>query len=388
MMKKIYISLVSSLFPFYVMYGVSPYIETVYEFLPAPGQFVNVLPACSDGETEADILAKVQSNLAGKAPGTMISLGGFGGYVTFGFDHSIVNVRGKNDFKVYGNAFSGNSEPGVIMVSKDDNDNGLPDDEWYEIKGSAHDDAECIKDYKITYYKPESEPERNTEEWDNYIRWTAEWTDGDGNPQQSNGAIPKNIYHAQTWWPKWMDTEELVFTGTKLPDNGVNTSTSETKEYWVLSAFDYGYVDNHPNTSELSEINIEWAVDKDGKPANLEYIDFIRVYNGMNQVCGWIGETSTEVLGCEDLHPELSDAVNEVSRNDIYVQNPVKGTAIIVMPEDGYLTVFDMTGNKVVGCELYTGKQEVSVAQLQPSLYVFVIKTGGQSFAYKVAVRH
>lgn len=35
----------------------------------------------------------------------MISLGGFGGYVVVGFDHTITNVTGKRDFRVLGNAF-------------------------------------------------------------------------------------------------------------------------------------------------------------------------------------------------------------------------------------------------------------------------------------------
>ena len=61
----------------------------------------------------------------------MITLGGFGGYVTVGFDHTIQNVEGLRDFRVLGNAFyananpnpdapeGGSCEPGVIMVAYD-----------------------------------------------------------------------------------------------------------------------------------------------------------------------------------------------------------------------------------------------------------------------------
>lgn len=61
----------------------------------------------------------------------MISLGGFGGYVVVGFDHTIANVVGKRDFRVLGNAFysadnpdinapeGGSCEPGVVMVAYD-----------------------------------------------------------------------------------------------------------------------------------------------------------------------------------------------------------------------------------------------------------------------------
>ena len=33
-------------------------------------------------------------------------------------------------------------------------------------------------------------------------------------------------------------------------------------------------------------------------------VDFIRVYTGVNQQCGWLGETSTELSRAEDLHVE------------------------------------------------------------------------------------
>lgn len=41
----------------------------------------------------------------------MITLGGFGGYVVMGFDHTIMNVAGKRDFRVLGNAFYADANP-------------------------------------------------------------------------------------------------------------------------------------------------------------------------------------------------------------------------------------------------------------------------------------
>ena len=49
---------------------------------------------------------------------------------------------------------------------------------------------------------------------------------------------------------------------------------------------------------------IDWAVDDRGRHVNLTHIDFIKVYNAVNQYCGWIGETSTEVAGGIDYHPD------------------------------------------------------------------------------------
>ena len=57
----------------------------------------------------------------------------------------------------------------------------------------------------------------------------------------------------------------------------------------------YGYVDNSPSVDDNSAIDIDWAVDREGNPVELPGVDFIKVYNGVNQENGWLGECSTEV---------------------------------------------------------------------------------------------
>ena len=39
---------------------------------------------------------------------------------------------------------------------QDVNGNGLPDDEWYELKGSETGNGSTIQDYEVTYYRPAS----------------------------------------------------------------------------------------------------------------------------------------------------------------------------------------------------------------------------------------
>jgi hypothetical protein len=70
----------------------------------------------------------------------------------------------------------------------------------------------------------------------------------------------------------------------------------------VLYASHWGYADNQPNTDARSGFSIEWAVDADGHPVALPGIHFVKVCTGVNQYCGWLGETSTEIAGAEDLH--------------------------------------------------------------------------------------
>ena len=117
------------------------YITKVLDFMPAPGQFTNTLPAYAEGDDQEAMNQKVLNAIGNNKRG-MISLGGFGGYVIVGFDHTIENKAGLRDFRVLGNAYKNSSEPGVIMVALDRNQNGQPDDdEWYEIAGSAHQKA-------------------------------------------------------------------------------------------------------------------------------------------------------------------------------------------------------------------------------------------------------
>ena len=173
------------------------------------------------------------------------------------------------------------------MVSKDANRNGLPDDKWYELTGSA--DKDCperlIYNYEITYTK---EDMQNTP-----------WTDNQGN----TGYVERNAWHAQEYFPLWMESP-LTFKGTRLPLNASNIG-EEDSPYWILSSLDYGYVDNKPNNDSIANsFDIGWAVDENRNPVSLDCIDFVRVYTAVNQSAGALGETSTEIAGAEDLHLE------------------------------------------------------------------------------------
>lgn len=291
------------------------YIAKVFEFKPAPGQFINDLPAANDGDTPERILSRANTYLA-KKNGDLISLGAFGGYVVFGFDHTIVNVKGKRDFRVLGNAFwaeanpnpnstmrGGSSEAGVIMVSYDKNKNGLPDDQWYEIEGGGHKMPKTIQNYEITYYRPDPNKIPVPGGTTGTVGFTdleyIYWKDNQG---KSGYLAQNNAYnHSLDYWPKWLrDQESISFKGTRLPDNAVDESG--TGSYFVQYAFLYGYADNAPNTDDDSAIDINWAIDKNGNKVTLPGIDFVKVYNGLNQQAGWLGETSTEILGATDLH--------------------------------------------------------------------------------------
>ena len=295
----------------------SKYIQAVDEYRPAPGQYVNDVPEYEEGDTEADMIRKCNERIAGLGPldAHLVALGGWGGYITFHFDHPIVNVPGQRDFAVWGNAyqemrhlvFGGMNEAGIVMVSQDENGNGKPDDTWYEISGSCDVDSigKVIYDYEVTY-------KRNP-------MGDIPWTDNHGN----NGTIDRNHYHTQEYFPQWLADDELTFRGTRLPDNMLNLSDQVDQTwspyYYVLVGFRYGYADNLPNFTDKADANsynyegcgidISWAVDENRQPVTLDFIDFVRVYTGLNQKCPqpeWWGETSTEFAGAEDIHLEAS----------------------------------------------------------------------------------
>ena len=257
-------------------------ITRVFDFLPAPGQSVNKLPAATIDDTNETMRVKAETAL--KA-GNMISLGGFGGYVEFGFDHTIINKEG-NDFIVHGNALATWAEPGTIMVSYDANENGKADDEWYEIAGSEYNKETTIKNYEMTYYKPESEPTNASEP--NYIRWT----DNKG----QTGYVSKNSFNRQAYYPVWKGAT-ITFKGTFLKSNIAGSGNN-----WANLPYEWGYSDNWANTNGKAQINIDWAVDKDGKTVKLKGIDFIKVYSSNRAEGGWLGEVSTEVSGFSDLN--------------------------------------------------------------------------------------
>lgn len=291
----------------------SPYITSIPEYKPAPGQFVNELPKYEEGDTQRAINQKVLEAIGYNTRG-MITLGGYGGYVICGFDHTIVNVPGQYDLKILGNAFHANAnpnpeapeeggscEPGIVMVAYDRNKNGIADtDEWYELAGSEYTKETTLKNYQITYYRPDEyhepvEAPEDEQSWNTDAEYIA-WQDN----RSMQGFMPKNIYHRQDYYPKWLEENELSFKGTLLPNNAKDES-GEGK-YWVLYAYPWGYADNGLNVDETSNFNIEWAVDAEGNPVHLPGIDFVKIYTGVNQYCGWLGETSTEVMGINDLH--------------------------------------------------------------------------------------
>ncbi len=289
--------------------GNSPYIAHVYDYLPAPGQFVNIFPAYKPGYTQDSINAQLEASLCGGLGGS-VSLGSYGGYIIFGFDHPVINKH-DYDVKIYGNAMQsqavpdqmgGSCEPGIIMVGVDMDDDGVPSaaDRWYEIKGSDYD--RCQHGFEVTYFKPDENKERVPHpSWRfisdiEYVHWTS------NDAELGDGYVWRNTFHSQPYWPLWIEDTVITMRGTRLPNSSIDMSGGNGNN-WFQPFFGEGYVDNLPNNLEPGFM-IDWAIDEDGNPVRLDHIDFIKVYCAQLDYCGWLGEVSTEICGAEDLHPD------------------------------------------------------------------------------------
>jgi hypothetical protein len=107
-----------------------------------------------------------------------------------------------------------------------------------------------------------------------------------------------DLFHSQPYWPIWNTDSSITLSGTLLQDR-----LSYINGKWVSESFEWGYADNSPNGSDGSKFKIEWAVRTDGTPADLEQIDFIRIFTAVNNSAPMIGELSTEVSKIINLHP-------------------------------------------------------------------------------------
>lgn len=307
----------------------------LYAYLPAPAQFVN------EGVTTGGWGDAYDSNGAVKATGsTGVSLGFFGGYAVYEFENPIADDPTHPygaDFIVYGNAFWNNSEAGCIQVSKDGTT-------WYDIAGSMY-YTKSTKGATITYTNPNpSEDKGITAAASNKGTLADVPYALTVNGTTTSGTVTKNTFHNHSWFPlnanyfvdsgtrkEMAKVDEFSFVSRTL--NSDNITSTLTFKGTLLTDYPgtgktdqigFGYCDVHPNrtlgstiaynpyqtftsssdyntktegTGGGDPIDIAWAVDSKGAPANLSSVKYVRIYTGMTQMNGIFGEISTEVCG-------------------------------------------------------------------------------------------
>lgn len=274
------------------------YISKVYEYTPAPGQHINAPPWGIPSST---------NSVVGGIDGAL-SLGAFGGYAVFGFEEAVENDPDNPfgiDFTIFGNPMTDASEPGVVYVMTDSNQNGMPDDNWYLLAGSDYWFSTSVADYRVTYTNPGGYAD-------------VPWMDNLGN----SGFIYANSIHEQAYYPLAdsfpnINPDQYMMSGSMI--EGAIDSSSPAFVRSPRRAF--GYADNrlrggqihtfpdNPYTSELEgsggdAFDISWAIDSLGNYVDIDRIHFVKVQTGMMGDLGWLGEISTEITGAVDVTPE------------------------------------------------------------------------------------
>ncbi|MBR1632107.1 MAG: T9SS type A sorting domain-containing protein, partial [Paludibacteraceae bacterium] len=178
------------------------------------------------------------------------------------------------------------------------------------------------------------------------------WRDNQGR----TGYIPQNTYHTQSYFPEWIDADSITFSGTCLPNNAVDERGDGS--YYVLYCYDYGYADNFPNNDDRSNMKIDWAVDAEGKPVELPGIHFVKVYTGLNQVAGWLGETSTEVMGAEDLHVAAALPVLQTPKMSV-IACTSDNRLTLTSDCTRRLTIYTVTGQPVMHVQIEAGTSTI-----------------------------
>lgn len=240
-------------------------VKSVTDYSPAPGQYVNLLPPCSLDDDIAGVRLSAAEYLN---RGWAVTLGAFGGNITLELNQPIARIAGKPEFFIGGNAISNSSEPGIVEVSADGS-------RWFILRGEIAPDR--IVRTEVTYAKiPGSENIAFvTDNEEGILPW-----------------LPQ--YHSQCYWPLWICSPEITFSGLRLPDNATLNSATGKYEFKPY----YGYADSYPNSSPLGYLNLDNATDPDtGETVEVDRIKFIRITTAILQINGALGESSTEVSG-------------------------------------------------------------------------------------------
>lgn len=190
-----------------------------------------------------------------------------------------------------GNMFDGSSEAGIVWVMQDSNGNGLPDDEWYELKGSEWGTANHSQYHAITYTRSMT------------AGMGVQWRDEQG----TMGRMARNSTHTQEhYYPMWIKSLSHTYCGSMLKAN----VTVDAAGKYVNNAYGWGYADNLGSDADSAtsgnndgvkcHFKISNAVNADGSAASLQYIDFVKVQTAVHFSDSPLGEISTEVMNFFD----------------------------------------------------------------------------------------
>lgn len=301
-MKRKLVKLLASLLALWMLVAcvtMNAYAEDgfadVKEYICAPSQYTNTATGSSIEKTLTE-------------NGGIVSLGNFGGYVTYEFAEKIQNSSTNPygiDFKITGNAFNGaytTQEPGQVWVSQNGN-------EWYALAGSEHYEDSVVWDYQLTYKNNGTK--------------SLDYTDNLGNSGETKGSYPI----AEKYPTISFSDEDITLGGILLSSqrtastaNGINTGFGYVDAFVAVknSSVVNPYVADPANNSKDGQFDISWAVDENGYPVKLDWIRFAKVQTATFIDGGAFGEKSTEISKV-NLLDKKTESVGKTTINSITV---------------------------------------------------------------------
>jgi hypothetical protein len=250
-----------------------------------------------------------------------VSLGNFGGYITYYFENGITDDHNNPygvDFIVYGNCFEASNaaaEPGQVWVSEDGNT-------WYTLAGSMHYEDYADWNYEVHYFSRPGD-------------WRTYWTDSVGKTSVWDFEFPKAEMYP---WHSFAEGEESSITlsgirfatdynntdppygsfgyadsgelGTYIPgedtsewgDWSLGPATQAAYEALARNIAGNPYAGTAYNTgivlsNATDGMDLAWAVDEEGMPVDVEGKEFhyVKIVTATNIYNGMTFEKSTEV---------------------------------------------------------------------------------------------
>ncbi len=302
------------------VFAQTPFATTLIDYSPAPGQWVN---DPNFNNSDVALGRPYAGGFDSSGASSLVSLGGFGGSLMLGFDHTVLddplNPFGM-DAIVFGNAFwvsqSGSPDPNVhwaecatIEISFDANGNGEADDQWYLIPGSHIPDpfgqfgfVTWDDNVNDETYPPEHE------------RWIPPGVGG----VWSTGAyeLPFDIFGPpRVVNPESDPNREGIYGYAEYsPTAALAVRDAANDSQSGMAAEDFYTLPDDPLTVGRTKgsaggdaFDIAWAINPDtGLPADLPGFDFIRLTTAVNAVDveGETLEKSAEIDAVADVAPD------------------------------------------------------------------------------------
>lgn len=342
------------------------YADAVADYLPINSQYTNTTTASNPEKTLA---------------GNLVSLGNWGGYITYYFEDGLTdnpNNKYGMDFYAYGNAFaSGGSaaENGQVWVSEDGNT-------WYALAGSEHYEDDVLWDYQVTYTKTAS----------GKTAWTDNQDNSNDGASQSGAWVNPDIYYLSDL----AKNDTITLQGIVMySQGGTIRGDSSTGENSFAHAAKFGYVDYFGNGTVGADVNpyienpvnangfdLAWAVDAQGNSVDVSEMAFhyVKVVTASNIWAGAFAEKSTESAGVLRTTPQET-AVGKTAASTI----KVNGTAVDTTKPLLVFDEFTVSVDAAEGANVYINNQratEVTFKEIPAHGMIRVIVQEGDKEAY------